>query len=113
MKRLLVIAAVIGCGIAGVAVWAHWRDRAPLWPNAEYTVRDRDRAVQGGLRFIDSIAADPAVFRDDGSDLLFAFLNIATTNGNPKLAALASSMGHERAVEWRRLNPTIPPDAGV
>jgi len=113
MKRLLAIVVVIVCCVGGVAERAHWRNRAPLWPNAKYTVQDRDRAVEGGMRFIYAIARDPAAFRDNGSDLLFAFQNIATTNGNPQLAALAWTMGHERAVEWRRLNPRIPEKAEV
>jgi hypothetical protein len=117
-KRLMLVAGEIACVIAGAALWGPnpllvGRSRTPLWPSAKYTIQDRDRAVEQGLRFIYSIANDQADFRDNGSDLLFAFQNIATSNGTPRLAALASSMGHERAIEWRRQHQQIPRNAGA
>jgi hypothetical protein len=65
------------------------------------------------LRFIYSTARDPAVFQEHGSDLLFAFVNIATSNKNGRLAGLARTMGHERAIEWRRLHDSVPQGASA
>jgi hypothetical protein len=79
-----------------------------LWPGSKFTVADRDSAVERGLRFIYSIAKDPTAFRQYGSDLLFAFVNISSSNGNNRVAQLAREMGHERAVEWRRQHRTVP-----
>jgi hypothetical protein len=114
-KRVQLIVTAIACVIAGVAGWllaaSPARRAAPLWPGAKYTTEDRDRAVERGLRFIYSTAMDPAAFQDHGADLLFAFVNVATSNGNRQLAALARRMGHERAIEWRREHGQIPQDA--
>ena len=86
----------------------------PLWPGARYTREDRDRRIQRGLRFIYvSIARNPAHFQEYGHDLLAAFYNIAVTSGDPQLRRMAWSMGHERAIEWRRIHPAPPADANV
>jgi RNA polymerase subunit RPABC4/transcription elongation factor Spt4 len=81
---------------------------APLWPGARYTVADRDAALERGLNFIYHTASDPAVFADWGHDLLWCFYTISATSKNPKLREMARKMGHERALEWRRINPTVP-----
>lgn len=87
---------------------------APLWPGARYTREDRDRAVQRGLVFIyRRVALDPKNFADWGHDLLSAFYNIAQTSADPELRRMAWSMGHERALEWKRLHPAVPGDAGA
>jgi hypothetical protein len=114
-KRAQFVAPAIACAIASVAGWllaaSPGKGAAPLWPGARYTTEDRDRAIERGLRFIYSTAMDAGAFRDYGSDLLFAFVNIATSNGNRRLAALARTMGRERAIEWRRQRGKIPQNA--
>jgi hypothetical protein len=88
------------------------RGGTPLWPGARHTREERDSAVQRGLVFIyNSVARNPASFADWGHDLLSAFYNIAQTSGDPELRRLARGMGHERALEWRRLHPAVPKDA--
>jgi hypothetical protein len=86
---------------------------APLWPGAKFSTADRDRAVERAVRFVYSVAMDPRVFHDSGSDLLFAFANMSTSNGDRRIAELARRMGQERAIEWRRLHQAIPPHASA
>ena len=84
----------------------------PLWRGARYTREDRDRAIRRGLDFIyNSIARNPQHFAAYGHDLLSAFYNIAVTSRDPELRRMAWRMGHERAVEYRRLHPGVPPGA--
>jgi hypothetical protein len=86
----------------------------PLWPGALYTQEQRDRAIRRGLTFIyESIARNRAHFVEYGHDLLAAFYNIAVTSGDAELRRMARNMGHERAIEWRRIHPAPPPDANV
>ena len=86
---------------------------APLWPGARYTVADRDAALERGLNFIYHTASDPAVFADWGHDLLWCFYTISATSKDPKLREMARKMGHERALEWRRINPMVPAKISV
>src|SRR4051812_22486371 len=58
------------------------REGTPLWRGAAYTTADRDRAIEQALKFIYSVAKNPLAFRNNGSDLLFAFVNISTSNAN-------------------------------
>jgi hypothetical protein len=85
----------------------------PLWPGALYTTDDRDRALERGLNFIYHTAQDPAVFADWGFDLLWCFYTISATAKNPKLSETARKMGHERALEWRRIHTNIPATTNV
>ncbi|HEV3331597.1 MAG TPA: hypothetical protein VG096_11480 [Bryobacteraceae bacterium] len=108
--------AAIAAGVTGVLVAiglaaAYDARGTPLWPGSRYTTADRDRAVRRGLFYIYSVAADPNYFRDWGADLMWAFHNIESTSGNRELSELAWRMGHERAREWRRLYPKVPPNA--
>ena len=86
---------------------------APLWPGARYTIAQRDAALERGLAFIYHTASDPAVFADWGHDLLWCFYSISATAKNPKLAAMARKMGHERALEWRRRHTMVPAKSDV
>ena len=105
----LAVAAIAVALIAGAQAG---RGGTPLWPGSRHTREERDRAVQRGLAFIyRSVARNPASFEQWGHDLLSAFYNIAETSGDPELRRLAREMGHERAIEWRRLHPSVPPDA--
>ena len=70
----------------------------PLWPGAKFTTADRDHAVERAVNFIYSVARDERAFREWGSDLLFAFANIATSNGDRRIVELARRMGRERAM---------------
>ena len=85
----------------------------PLWPGARYTISDRDTALERGLNFIYHTASDPAVFADWGHDLLWCFYTISATSKDPKLREMARKMGHERALEWRRINPMVPAKISV
>jgi hypothetical protein len=101
---VLVIAAAIGVVSAGNP------HRTPLWSGSRYSVEERDRAVFRGLDFMYRLALDPKPFRDWGFDLLSAFYNIAVTSGNPELRRRAWNMGHERALEFRRVYPDLAPN---
>jgi hypothetical protein len=86
----------------------------PLWPGARFTVQDRDRAVARAMRVLYyGMARDPKYFEESGSDLLSAFHNIHFTSLDPRLSRMAWEMGSERALEWRRLHPTLPRDASA
>jgi hypothetical protein len=86
------------------------RGGTPLWPGARHTREERDRAVGRGLIFLCSVARQRAVFEEWGHDLLSAFYNIAETSADRELGRTARAMGHERALEWRRLHPSAPAD---
>jgi hypothetical protein len=117
MKRSWMAGIAIAVGIAAVLLSSRFADPSrknrPLWTGAPFTEEERELAVERGIRFMDSMARDPAVFSDWGHDLLFAFQNMAETNANPQLSAIAWNMGHERAMEWRRQHPKVPPNAGI
>lgn len=85
----------------------------PLWAGARFTTADRNRAVQRGLHFIYSIARNPKYFNEWGFDLLWCLHCISATSKDPGLSQTAWNMGHERALEWRRLNPSLPPNASA
>ena len=86
---------------------------AALWPGARYTTADRDAALERGMNFIYHAASDPKVFADWGHDLLWCFYSISATAKNPKLREMARKMGHERALEWRRIHSVIPAKAAA
>ena len=86
---------------------------APLWPGARYTTADRDQALERGLNFIYHTALDTKIFAGWGHDLLWCFYTISATARNPKLREMARRMGHERALQWRRLHPMVPSRTNV
>jgi hypothetical protein len=86
---------------------------APLWPGSRYTTADRDAALERGMNFLYRTASDPKIFADWGHDLLWCFYTISSTAKNPKLREMALKMGHERALEWRRIHPVIPAKTNV
>jgi len=69
---------------------------------------DRDMAIQRGLAYIYQVASDPRVFAAYGHDLLWCFYTISATAKDPELRKIARVMGHERALEWRRIHPRVP-----
>jgi len=110
MRAIFACAFLVGAAIALVAVGSP-RHGTPLWPGSRYTREERDRAIRRGLNFIyDSIARNPDDFREYGHDLLDAFYNIAVTSENRELRRMAWNMGHERAIEYRRIHATLPAD---
>src|SRR5260370_34185662 len=72
---------------------------------------NRDIAIQRGLAYIYQVASDPKNFSDYGHDLLWCFYTISASAKNPELRKRALEMGHERALEWRRIHPRVPPDS--
>jgi len=112
-RAAVVMAALAAFTIALLQI-GESRRATPLWPGARFSQEDRDRAVQRGLNFVYySIARNPAHFREYSSDLLFAFYKIWETSQDQTLARMAWTMGHERAQEWRRLNPKAPAGANA
>jgi len=82
----------------------------PLWPGAQYTQEDRDRAVERGLQFVYKVASNPEYFSRWGPDLMFCFYSISSTARNQKLREMALVMGQERARQWRRDHTAVPAD---
>src|SRR5260370_38722726 len=72
---------------------------------------NHDIAIQRGLAYIYQVASDPKNFADYGHDLLWCFYTISATAKNPELRKRALEMGHERALEWRRIHPQVQPGA--
>jgi len=72
---------------------------------------NRDIAIQRGLAYIYQVASNPKNFAAYGHDLLWCFYTISATAKNPALRRRAREMGHERALEWRRIHPDVPPDS--
>ena len=70
---------------------------------------NRDIATQRGLAYIYQVAFDSKNFAEYGHDLLWCFYTISATAKNPELRKRAREMGHERALEWRRIHPGVPP----
>src|SRR6202011_1633774 len=73
----------------------------------------RDIAIQRGLAYIYQVASDPKNFAEYGHDLLWCFYTISATAKDPELRRRAREMGHERAIEWRRIHPRVSPDSGA
>jgi hypothetical protein len=112
--RSLVAAILLTAAGAILVGRSHPAPGTPLWLGARYTQEYRDQAIRRGLTFMyRAIANDPADFKEYGHDLLAAFYNIAVTSGDPELRRMSWSMGHERALQYRRIHPTIPKDANV
>ncbi len=110
MRSVLASLVLVAMAIGVVAAGRPGRG-TPLWPSARYNREERDRAILRGLNFIyDSIARNPGHFREYGHDLPSAFSNIAGTSENRELRRRAWNMGHERAIEYRRIHPVVPPD---
>jgi hypothetical protein len=104
--------ATVAAAAALVAAGDPGRGGTPLWPGARHTREERDRAVQRGLVFMyNAVARNRASFGQWGHDLLSAFYNIAETSQSRELRHMAWTMGHERALEWRRLHPSVQADA--
>jgi hypothetical protein len=104
---LLLMAAAIVALLAG-----HRGHGAPLWPGARHTVEERNQAVLRGIEFMYRFSRTPGYFQSWGHDLIGALYEIATTSANGQLRRTAWRMAHERALEWRRLHPTVPPETG-
>jgi hypothetical protein len=107
----LVLASILLMSAAIAIVLAGNSGRGtPLWPGARHTVEERNQAVMRGLEFMYRFSRTPDYFRRWGHDLMGALYGIATTSVNGELQRRAQYMAHERALEWRRLHPTVPPE---
>lgn len=65
-------------------------------------------AIRRGMEFMCLTANDPEHFSAYGHDLLFCFHCIAATSRDAALREVASKVGRERAVEWRRRQASVP-----
>jgi hypothetical protein len=102
-------ALVLSAGVSVILISVPQPRSAPLWPGARFSYQDRARAVERGLRFIHQIARDPKHFQLWGHDLLWCFYTIWASAQDPALRRLAWELGHEHALEWRRLHSAVPP----
>ena len=83
----------------------------PLAPGPRYTAADRARAIRRGLRFLDRVTKVPENLATYGDDFLWCFYSLSATATDPWLRREAAAIGRERARQWRRANPRVPPDA--
>ncbi len=109
MRLTVALLVLVGIALAALRIDTPGRG-APLWPGSRFSRADRDRAVQRGLNFMYQIACNREDFRQYGHDLLSAFYNIAYTSSDPELRAKAWRMGHERALAFRSMHPSVPAD---
>jgi hypothetical protein len=112
-RILLPLSHTLSCSLLIPALLLAQPRPTPLWPASHYTTADRDSAIDRGMAFIYRQALDPAIFADHGHDLLWCFYTISATAKNPKLRATARKMGHERALEYRRIHAVLPPDVSA
>lgn len=68
----------------------------------------RKRAIDRGLDFIYQTACRAKNFEEYGFDYLGCFHCLGSTSKDRKLRKKALELGRERAVEWRRRNPSVP-----
>lgn len=112
LSRRHFLLASLSAGLAGPAVVRPATAASrPLWPGAGFSAADRDRAIRRGLRFIYRLTRKPRNFAEYGEDMLWCFHSLSETAADPWLKSTALRMGQERARQWRRDNPRIPPDA--
>lgn len=71
---------------------------------------ERARAIERGLQFIYRVASNPKDFAEWGDDMLWCFYSISASAKDPEVREMAYKMGHERAIEWRRIHPEPPAD---
>src|SRR5260370_12327610 len=76
-----------------------------------YAAEERDSAIKRGMEFIYRTARDPENFESYGHDYLCCFYCVASTSQDASLRRVAGTMGRERAGQWRRDHPEVPPDA--
>ncbi|MGH9662847.1 MAG: hypothetical protein ACRD9L_00310 [Bryobacteraceae bacterium] len=111
MKTIRWFLALMALLLAVFAIAPRTAANRPLWPGSPYTRLDRAEAVWRGLHFIYASAQNPANFASYGSDYLWCLRGVWRTSADPELRRAALRMGRERAREWRRLNPRVPPSA--
>src|SRR5580765_2896791 len=99
----------VAVGLAGPA---NVHRGTPLWPGARNTREERDAAVMRAFTFLRYFAKYEPNYKAYGSDLLSMFYNIAETSQNRELSEAARVSGHELALQWRRIHPRVPAEAG-
>lgn len=73
-----------------------------------FKLKERERAVHGGLEFLYKMACDDECFDAYGHDLLNCFYFISATSSDPVLRQSARRMGRERARVWKVEHPRLP-----
>ena len=76
-----------------------------------FTDLDRARAVARGLSYIYRTSLNRRNFAEYGGDYLWCFYTLAVAAHDEQLRQTARRMGVERALVWRRLHRTLPPNA--
>lgn len=103
----IVLLAVLGAALSSIGESGD----ALLWPGAKFSSLDRSRAIERGVRFLHGISGDPTHFREWGHDLLWCFYSISATSLDAGIRRQAWIIGRDRAGQWRRDHPSLPPDA--
>ena len=57
---------------------------------------NRTAAIRRGIRFIDSVAADPRYFAENSEDLLWCLYTMSIVPADPQLRVMAGRMARER-----------------
>ena len=94
-----------------VGVRAAREQGRPLWPGARFTVEERERAIERGMRFVYRTAQSPSNFDDYGSDYVWWFGALSNTVRDERLRQLARGMALECARRWQETHRTLPSDA--
>lgn len=87
---------------------AFCRAQEPLWPRAPYTQRDKNEAIERGLKFIGETARNKKNFCDYGPDLMWCFYTVSDTARDERICSLAARLGRECARQWKREQNHIP-----
>ncbi len=84
---------------------------AQLWPGSNYSIADRDKAVDSGIRFLESVASDPRYAAGNSEDLLWCFYTMSVAAGNPGVRKTTGVIARKLALDWQRLHTSLPPHA--
>jgi hypothetical protein len=80
----------------------------PLWPEARFTVEERERAIERGMNFVYRTARKPANFADYGADYVWWFAALSNSVRDERLRHSARSMALECARRWLKTHRTLP-----
>lgn len=75
---------------------------------AKYKVKERERAIERGMRFIYQLACDPHHFANCAEDFLYLFKTIAATSKDERLRKLARQMAKECFSRWKPRLRSLP-----
>ncbi|MBI4909702.1 MAG: hypothetical protein HY820_39155 [Acidobacteria bacterium] len=106
-RRKALGALLAGCGGASFSC------SQPVRAMRGYRMAERMEAIHRGMSFLYTCSGVEENFLRHGEDLLWCFYSIAECITDPEIKRKTLEIGRQRALEWRRLHPKVPADAGV